>query len=153
MTDLNADIRQPPADSPPARREQSPGGSETILVIDDEEVVRQAARSTLQRLGYTVILAENGEQGIKRFSERCAEVSLVLMDLTMPGIPCQEALHKLYAIRSDVPIILSSGFNESEATRRLSGKALAGFLPKPYTARELAEQVRGVLDRFAEPRC
>jgi PAS domain S-box-containing protein len=145
---LPAGTREP-AESPSPRSEQSPGGSETILVIDDEAVVREAARSTLQRLGYTVILAENGDQAVKRFRERQATVSLVLMDLTMPGMSCQEMLENLNGIRADVPVILSSGFNEGEASRRLAGRKMAGFLQKPYTARELAEQVRNVLDEYA----
>jgi len=61
-------------------------------------------------------------------------------------------LERLKAIRPDVPVILSSGFSEMEVTRRLSGKGSASFLQKPYTARQLAEQVRSVLDEFAEPR-
>jgi PAS domain S-box-containing protein len=148
---IPAGTRQP-AESPPPRSKQSLGGRETILVIDDEEVVRLAARSTLQRLGYRVILAENGEQGVKRFREHRSEVSLILMDLTMPGMPAEEVLEKIKDVRADVPVILSSGFNESEVTRRLSGKSLAGFLPKPYTSMELTEQVRGVLDEFADTR-
>src|SRR6267378_2142952 len=140
------------AGSPLARNEQTPRGSETILVIDDEEVVRRTARATLERLGYTVVLAENGAKGILRFRECSAKVSLVLLDLTMPGMPGEEVLERLKAIRPDVPVILSSGFSEMEVTRRLSGKGPASFLQKPYTARQLAEQVRSVLDEFAEPR-
>ena len=140
------------AGSPLARNEQPPRGSETILVIDDEEVVRRTARATLERLGYTVVLAENGAKGILRFRECSAKVSLVLLDLTMPGMPGEEVLESLKAIRPDVPVILSSGFSEMEVTRRLSGKGPASFLQKPYTARQLAEQVRSVLDEFAEPR-
>jgi PAS domain S-box-containing protein len=139
-------------DSVSLRNERSPEGCETILVIDDEEVVRQAARATLQRLGYAVILAENGDQGVKRFRERREEISLVLTDLTMPGMPCEEVLEKLEAIRADVPVILSSGYSEREAMHRASGKALASFLQKPYSSRELAELVRDVLDRFAAAR-
>ncbi|HYR86862.1 MAG TPA: response regulator, partial [Terriglobia bacterium] len=140
------------ADSPLKRTVQSPGGTETILVIDDEEVVQRAARSTLERLGYTVILAEDGAKGIQRCRESGARISLVLLDLTMPGMPGEEVLERLEAMRPDLPVILSSGFNQMEVTRRLSGKGPASFLQKPYTARQLAEQVRSVLDEFARPR-
>jgi PAS domain S-box-containing protein len=141
-----------PADLPVARPAQASGGSETILVIDDEEVVRGTARATLERLGYTVILAENGPRGIQRFRQSRARISLVLLDLTMPEMPGEEVLEKLKAIRPDIPVILSSGFSEREVTRRLSGKGSARFLQKPYTASQLAQQVRSALDEFVEPR-
>jgi two-component system, cell cycle sensor histidine kinase and response regulator CckA len=69
----------------------------------------------------------------------------VLFDMTMPVMGGEEAFRNLKTIRGDVRVILSSGYNEVEAVRRFTGKGLAGFLQKPYSAGTLAEKVRAVL--------
>ena len=121
---------------------QTARGRGTILVIDDEEVVRQTTRSILERLGYRVMVAKDGLEGVDLFRDLRGSVDLVLLDLTMPAMPGEEALERLKAISPDVPVLLSSGYSQSEAMRRFTGKPLAGFLEKPFTAADLAEQVR-----------
>jgi PAS domain S-box-containing protein len=117
-------------------------GTGTILVIDDEEIVRRAAKSALEHYGYTVIVAESGKEGLERLAKLDYAVALVVLDMTMPVMSGEETLQHLRAVRPDLPVILSSGFNEVEATRTLTGKGLAGFLQKPYSASRLAEQIK-----------
>jgi PAS domain S-box-containing protein len=121
-------------------------GAGTILVVDDEEVVRRTAKSALQRYGYAVLTAENGREAVDMYRGIADHVSMVLLDMTMPVMGGEEALRQLKAINPQVQVLLSSGFNEMEAVRRFTGKGLAGFIQKPYTAAALAEKVRGVLD-------
>jgi CheY-like chemotaxis protein len=111
-------------------------------VIDDEEIVRRAAKSALEHYGYTVIVAESGKEGLERLAKLDYAVALVVLDMTMPVMSGEETLQHLRAVRPDLPVILSSGFNEVEATRTLTGKGLAGFLQKPYSASRLAEQIK-----------
>lgn len=122
-------------------------GSGTILVIDDEEIVRRTAKATLERFGYDVVVAEDGQQGLDTFRRLADRVDVVLLDMTMPVLSGEETFRELRMIRPDVKVILSSGYNEVEAIRRFTGKGLAGFLQKPYTAARLAEAVRSVLPR------
>jgi CheY-like chemotaxis protein len=117
-----------------------------ILVVDDEDIVRRTAKSMLERNGYTVVLAENGEEGVELFNVLADKVSAVLLDMTMPVMNGEEAFSRLRRIRPDVKVILSSGYNEVEAIRRFTGKGLAGFIQKPYTSIALAEKIRSVLD-------
>ena len=121
--------------------EKSLQGSGTILVIDDEDAVRRAARSILERHGYHVLLAEDGKAGIELFIERMDEISLVLLDMTMPVMSGEKTLERLKYIREDVPVILSSGYDETEAMGRFIGQELAGFIQKPFTSTLLAQQV------------
>jgi CheY-like chemotaxis protein len=121
-------------------------GTGTILVVDDEEVVRRTAKSALQRYGYTVLTAENGREAVDIYRGMAERVAMVLLDMTMPVMGGEEALRHLKTINPGVRVLLSSGFNEPEAVRRFTGKGLAGFIQKPYTAAALAEKVRGVLD-------
>lgn len=118
---------------------------ELILVVDDEEIIRRAAKSMLEHYDYTVVVAENGKEGIELFQVLAEQVSAVLLDMTMPVMSGEEAFRRMKAIKPNVKVILSSGYNEMEAIRRFTGKGIAGFIQKPYSAAALAEKVRTVL--------
>jgi two-component system cell cycle sensor histidine kinase/response regulator CckA len=133
-----------PKAAAPAQASASPRGSGQILVVDDEEVVRNVARNTLERYGYTVLLAENGARGLDLYRHEPG-IRCVVLDLTMPVMSGEEALGRMQAARGGVPIILSSGFNEAQALQRFQGKGLAGFLQKPYKGSALAQKVAEVL--------
>jgi two-component system cell cycle sensor histidine kinase/response regulator CckA len=114
-------------------------------LVDDEDIVRRMATNALEQLGYRVIDASDGERAFEAFRAHEAAIDLVILDLTMPTMSGQETLERIRAIAPDVPIVLSSGFNESEATRQFQGAALAGFLQKPYTVSQLSDCVGAVL--------
>ncbi len=118
-------------------------GTGTVLVIDDESIVRETARLALERFGYTVKLAADGREALEQLAS-FPEISLVLLDLTMPVMGGEETLRELKRMRPDLRVILSSGYNELDAIQRFEGKGLAGFLQKPYTAERLAEKVKTV---------
>jgi DNA-binding response OmpR family regulator len=79
------------------------------------------------------------------FAERADEVDLVLLDMTMPRMGGEEAFRELRKLRPRVPVILSSGYNEQDATARFAGKGLAGFIQKPYRPSELLARIREAL--------
>ena len=81
------------------------------------------------------------------FRDHAREISVVLLDLTMPVMSGEETLRHMQAIRGDVRVILSSGYNEVEAVERFADRALAGILQKPYTAATLAARVKAVIER------
>ncbi len=114
----------------------------TVLVIDDEEVIRSTANNALRRLGYAVVTASDGTEGIAVFRALKDRIVVVLLDMTMPGISGEETLRELRKIKPDVAVVLSSGFGEAEALRRFGGHRLAGFLQKPYSVRTLASRVK-----------
>src|SRR5438105_7495700 len=124
---------------------EHPRGSGTILVVDDEAVVRQVAKAALERFGYTVELADNGETAIQLFQNAAESFSLVLLDMTMPGLSGLETFLQLKRVRPAVKVLLSSGYNEVEATRRFEGEGLAGFIQKPYTAPALDVKIQDIL--------
>ena len=76
---------------------------------------------------------------------RASEISLILLDIAMPVMSGEEAFPELKRIRPDVPIVISSGYSEVEATRRFLGEGIAGFIQKPYTAAKLAAKVQAAL--------
>jgi CheY-like chemotaxis protein len=118
---------------------------ELILVVDDEEIIRRTARSMLERNGYTVVVAEDGQRAVELFQVLSDKVAVVLLDMTMPVMSGEESFRRLKEINPDVKVILSSGYNESEAIRRFTGKGLAGFIQKPYSSTALSQKVHGIL--------
>ncbi len=124
----------------------SGGGSGTILLADDEESVRNVGRQMLERLGFKVLLATNGRHAIEVFTAHKAEVSCILMDLTMPEMDGEEAFREIRRIDPRVRVLLSSGYNEQEAVQRFVGKGLAGFLQKPYQLALLGKKLREILN-------
>jgi signal transduction histidine kinase len=132
------------AGEPRAAEGLIPGGL-TVLVVDDEEMVRELTRTSLEHYGLRVVTAADGQEGVEVFAERAGEIDLVLLDMTMPRLGGEEAFRELRRIKPGVPVILSSGYNEQEATARFAGKGLAGFIQKPYRPSELIEHIRAVL--------
>jgi PAS domain S-box-containing protein len=116
-----------------------------VLVVDDEDLVRDMARFTLERCGYTVETAAGGLAALALFSARPEEFDAVLLDLTMPGLNGEETLKRFLMVRPNARVVLSSGFSEAEALQRFNGRGASGFLQKPYTAPVLARKIKQTL--------
>jgi CheY-like chemotaxis protein len=136
-----------PIEARQSERDQDLRGAGTILVVDDEPAIRQVARTTLERYGYTVLIADNGGDAVELFRARAGEISLVLLDLTMPGMGGEEALRHLRTMHPDIPVILSSGFSDAEALQQFGPYEHSAFLHKPYTVGQLVGAVKTVLER------
>ena len=118
------------------------GGREVILIVDDEEIVRDTARLALQRYGYFPEVTSSGADALRVYSERKDEIALILLDLTMPGLSGEDTAKALLRINPECNILLSSGYNETDAMRLVASLRICGFLQKPYTASTLAAKVR-----------
>jgi two-component system cell cycle sensor histidine kinase/response regulator CckA len=140
-----AAVADEPVEAPLIPRRIS--GHGLVLVVDDEEIVRRTAQYALEQHGYSVALASNGRIAVDIFRQRAAEISAVLLDLTMPVMDGSETINHLKQIAPSVPVVLSSGYDEREATRRFSGSGLAGFIQKPYIASKLVSILDEVLNR------
>jgi PAS domain S-box-containing protein len=120
-------------------------GHGTALVIDDDGAVRLISRRLLERMGFTVLTAENGAVGLEVFRARSSEIDFVLLDLTMPVMGGEQAFAELRRVRADVRVILASGYNEQDATSRFVGAGLAGFIKKPFTIEGLSAVIRATV--------
>jgi PAS domain S-box-containing protein len=116
-----------------------------VLVIDDEALVRDAVTDILEIGGLQAITASDGAAGIALYQERQAEIRLVLLDLSMPGLSGEETLHRLQQINPNVPVLLSSGYSETEVADRFADLGVLGFLQKPYNVDRLLEVLRRCL--------
>lgn len=120
-------------------------GAGFVLVIDDEHAVRETIRRALERLRFRVVLAENGQTGVEIFPSVADHVRAIILDLTMPVMSGEEALKHLQRVRPDVPVILTSGYPEAEAMRRMRNTSVAAFLQKPFTAEQIGRCLRDVI--------
>jgi len=121
-------------------------GCELVLVVDDESMVRNMAGTMLEkRLGYEVITACDGFEALDIFRSRKDEIDLVLLDLSMPGMNGWETLAGLRVLRPDIPVILTSGYDEAQAMRGEHPEQPQVFLHKPYGASDLRAAIAKTL--------
>lgn len=113
-----------------------------VLVIDDEQTVRDVSRAFLEQAGFIVLTAEDGLRGLEVFREKAAEVDCIILDYTMPGMGGRETLAEIRTIRDDVPVILSSGYDEDEVVGQVGDDSVSGFIQKPYGGAALIERLR-----------
>jgi signal transduction histidine kinase/CheY-like chemotaxis protein len=123
-----------------------PDGS-VALVIDDEKAGLRIVEDVLSRKGMKVLTADNGRTGVELLREHGGLISVIILDLQMPVMGGEEALPLLREINPDIPVIVSSGFDESDVSRRFSTVKPAGFLQKPFTAQRLESAVAAVLKK------
>ena len=142
-----------PAVSEPRKVVQSGGaemnlqGEGSVLVVDDESSVRNLTQAVLRRYGYTVLVAEDAFRAIELMRRTPRQVSLVLLDLSMPGMSPRDAIQEIHRCWPGTRIVLSSGYGEKEVLRRFQGMQLAGFVAKPYTPAQLAGKIKAAMSR------
>jgi CheY-like chemotaxis protein len=123
---------------------------ETILIVDDEEVVRRVASTLLAKLGYKVMIARDGREGLEVYEENRDQIDLVLMDLTMPNLSGKDAFRILRERFGPVPVVICSGYLlDLKEFAEECGAEPCGFIQKPYKLETLAKTIRGILDECA----
>jgi PAS domain S-box-containing protein len=139
MDGVPASQEVPPAE--PAR-----AGGETVLLAEDETGVRSLARRALQRFGYTVLEAGNGEEALRVAREYGDPIDLLLTDVVMPEMGGRELAQILTRERPTTRVLYTSGYPDTAGLQEEVRESVVAYLPKPYTPEELAKKVREVLD-------
>jgi CheY-like chemotaxis protein len=132
-----------PAD---ARTGPAPHGTETLLLVEDEPAVRHLAAHVLRSLGYIVLSASNGEEGLRVAQEHKMPIHLVITDVVMPRMGGKVMADWLKATFPDLRVLFTSGYTDDTIAREGVLDAGVDFLPKPYTPSILAHKVRQMLD-------
>jgi signal transduction histidine kinase/CheY-like chemotaxis protein len=123
-----------------------PRGDETVLLVEDEERVRMAARRILERHGYHVLEAGDGEQALRVSGGYGEVIHLMITDMVMPRMSGDELAHKLAALRPAMKVIYVSGYTEDAVTRRGVLEASTAYVQKPFSPASLLRKVREILD-------
>jgi PAS domain S-box-containing protein len=121
-------------------------GAATVLVIDDDADVRHFIAAGLEEYGHEVLEAADGSEGIEKFGANMPD--LVIVDYIMPGLSGAEVADHILATKPDQPILFVSGYNETDAIRRVAPGA--NILAKPFRAAALEDAVRAALNRAVE---
>ena len=122
-------------------------GSGGILLVDDEEILREVGQTQLENLGYRVYLAENGEQALEVYAREKDNISLVILDMIMPGMGGRETLVRLRESYPDIRVLISSGFSQEETVNELESLGAKGFLQKPYIRQELCKAIAEAINQ------
>jgi len=116
-----------------------------VLVADDEEMVREYCCACVEALGYRVLTAADGMEAVALFRNQGDEISLVIMDLTMPRMDGIAAFNELKRLRPELKVIISSGYGEQNVVTQFAGEKPAGFIQKPFTIQSLQEIITRTL--------
>jgi len=122
------------------------GGTETILLVDDEELIRDLGKRILSKAGYTVLAASNGREALDLYRSNKGNISLVMLDLIMPGMGGKQCIEGLLKIDPDVKVLVASGYSAGGPTKQALSSGAKGFVAKPFDMRQVLEMVRKTID-------
>ena len=121
-------------------------GTETIVVVDDEQMILDVGKAMLEKLGYHVIAVNGGARAIEIIKNEVDNIHLVILDLIMPGLDGGKTFDLIREIKTDLPVILSSGYSLNGQAKEIMQRGCNGFIQKPFNIAELSQKVRKVLD-------
>jgi len=122
---------------------------ETVLLVEDEESVRQVTARMLRRLGYAVLTASDGAEGVHVARGHTGRLDALLSDLVMPVMGGVEAAARIVETRPGLPVVFLSGFSEDALTGRDALPEGGRLITKPFTMQQLATALRTALDSAA----
>ena len=120
-------------------------GTETVLMVEDEPAVRGLVQTILERCGYTVLVAENGQSALDAIAHDPRPIHVLLTDLVMPGMNGRALASRVLALRPAVKILFMSGY-AADVPTDLGAEGGPAFLSKPFNERALTAKLREVLD-------
>ncbi len=127
--------------------EQNLRGTETILLVDDEESIIEIIGMALKMLGYEVFIAKEGEEALRTYRSRKDQIALVILDMLMPKMSGEMVFNRLKEINPGLKVLLTSGYNYGEEAAKIIERGGNGFIQKPFGVKELAQQIRAILDQ------
>jgi CheY-like chemotaxis protein len=119
--------------------------NKTILVVEDDEAVREFIRLVLEDLGYRVIVAQDGQEGLDVYRQHQSEIAMVISDVVMPGMDGIELVCALRKLNPLVKCLLVSGYTTSRDIEGLGFEGLVGFVQKPFSIEAFAHKVEYTL--------
>ncbi|MBW1642804.1 MAG: response regulator, partial [Deltaproteobacteria bacterium] len=120
-------------------------GSGTILLIDDEKMILTVGKKLLQKLGYDVLTATNGFEGIKIYKKNQGNISIVILDMIMPNMTGSETFDDLKKIDPNAKVLLSSGYSLDVKALKILEQGCDGFIQKPFNMVQLSQKLHEIL--------
>jgi CheY-like chemotaxis protein len=124
-----------------------PSGTETVLLAEDDPMVCALGRRILERAGYSVLIAADGEEAVRVFTEHEPDIALAVLDVVMPRMSGRDAYERMRHRRPDLPAVFVSGYSDVSLAANPEEPATHTLLTKPYAPAALLRTVRQMLDR------
>ena len=118
-----------------------PRGRGKIMLVDDQESVREVAKDMLEALGYEVITAADGLEGVSRYRDLWREIDLVVLDMVMPNMSGGDCFRRMKEINPKARVVLSSGYSMDGTIQDVMKEGILAFIQKPYRMEELSRVV------------
>jgi CheY-like chemotaxis protein len=140
-------VDESPAPAPvAAKSDATPMGNETILLVEDDDAVRQYAARVLERQGYEVLAAGNGDEALVICDEHAGPIHLLATDMVMPKMGGLQLVERLASARPEIKVVFMSGYTDNAVVHHGVLQIDIPFLHKPFTPKLLLGKVREVLD-------
>jgi CheY-like chemotaxis protein len=125
------------------RSTQNNNEKKTVLYVDDDEMVLEVGSLMLQKLGYSVLTASEGQEAIEIFKKNA--IAIAILDMRMPGMNGYEIFHQLKKIKPKAKILLASGYTGGQSEKGLTSIGFDGFIQKPFVLKHLSEKIEDIL--------
>jgi len=120
--------------------------AKTVLLVDDEEIVIGVGRLMLEKLGFSVLTAENGKEALEVYNNNQNDIDFVVLDMIMPDMGAAETYDGLRAINPAIKVLLSSGYGADQQIGELLNRGCDGFIQKPFNMQSLSEKIEEILN-------
>lgn len=121
-------------------------GTGTVLLIDDEDMILAVGEELLNLLGYDVMTASSGQEAINAYRNNHDKITIVILDMIMPGMSGSETYNSLKEIDPDVIVLLSSGYSLNGKAKDILNSGCDGFIQKPFTMIQLSQKISEILN-------
>jgi len=133
-------------DVPPVvEMSDAPGENKCILLAEDNEMVRVMTTRILKQAGYKVLSVADGSEGERVFLDNSGRIDLALLDVVMPGLSGHQLRDRLRAVRPDLPVLFTSGYDPQTVDSHLSSDGTDELLSKPYDPEVLLGRLRNLI--------
>ena len=117
----------------------------TILLVDDEAIVIGVGKQMLEKLGFAVLTASNGQEALDIFKANKDRIDLVVLDMIMPGMGAGDTYDELQVLDPEIKVLLSSGYGVDEQTNEILQRGCRGFIQKPFNMQVLSQKIEEVM--------
>jgi DNA-binding NtrC family response regulator len=121
-------------------------GNETVLLVDDDQAILCVGVEILERLGYRMFSASEGNEAIEVYRANRDIIDIIILDMVMPGMDGEETFRALKSINSNVAVVLSSGYSIQGKAMEIMKEGADDFIQKPFSMTQLSDKIRDVMD-------
>ncbi len=121
-------------------------GSGIILIVDDENMILEISAEMLKTIGYEVLTTQSGKEAIDVYRKNRERISLVILDMIIPGMNGGETYDRLKKLNPDIQVLLSSGYSINGEATKILDRGCSGFIQKPFSIKQLSQKIREILD-------